>query len=98
MATTQTRNLHKNTIGTQLVNKSYMWTLPDHPGPSRKCGPTPALPGVRQNLLDVKIQKKEKKKKKLTKWHLTLKHHIEKAIKSFSDDMQWEFIISYLFL
>ena len=34
----------------------------------------------------------------LTKWHLILKHHTEKAIKSFSDDMQWEFIISYLFL
>ena len=32
------------------------------------------------------------------KWHLTLKHHTEEAIKSFSDDMQWEFIISYLFL
>ena len=40
-----------------------MWTLPDHPGASRKCGPTPALPGVRQNLPDVKIQKKKKKKK-----------------------------------
>ena len=38
----------------------YMWTLPDHPGASRKCIPTPALPGVRQNLLDVKIQKKKK--------------------------------------
>ena len=35
--------------------------------------------------------------KPLTKWHLTLKHHTEKAIK-ISDDMQWEFIISYLFL
>ena len=32
------------------------------------------------------------------KGHLTLKHHTEKAIKSFLDDMQWEFIISYLFL
>ena len=39
-----------------------MWTLPDHPGASRKCGQTPALPGVRQNLPDVKIQKKKKKK------------------------------------
>ena len=38
-----------------------MWTLPDHPGASRKCGPTPALPGVSQNLPDVKIQKKKKK-------------------------------------
>ena len=37
-----------------------MWTLPDHPGASRKCSPTPALPGVRQNLPDVKIQKKKK--------------------------------------
>ena len=26
---------------------------------------------------------------------LTLKHHTEKAIKSFSDDMQWEFIIYF---
>ena len=33
-----------------------------------------------------------------SQWHLILKHHTEKAIKSFSDDMQWEFIISYLFL
>ena len=39
-----------------------MWTLPDHPGASRKCGLTPALPGVRQNLPNVKIQKKKKKK------------------------------------
>ena len=29
---------------------------------------------------------------------LDTQHHTEKAIKSFSDDMQWEFIISYLFL
>ena len=36
--------------------------------------------------------------KPLTNWHLTLKHHTEKVIKSFSDDIQWEFIISYLFL
>ena len=42
-----------------VIIGSYMWTLPDHPGASRKCGPTPALPGVRQNLLDVKIQKKK---------------------------------------
>ena len=39
---------------------AYMWTLPDHPGASRKCSPTPALPRVRQNLPDVKIQKKKK--------------------------------------
>ena len=38
-----------------------MWILPDHPGASRKCGATPALPGVRQNLPGVKIQKKKKK-------------------------------------
>ena len=43
-----------------MKKKAYMWTLPDHPGASRKCGPTPALPGVRQNLPDVKIQKKKK--------------------------------------
>ena len=33
---------------------SYMWTLPDHPGASRKWSPNPALPWVRQNLPDVK--------------------------------------------
>ena len=32
------------------------------------------------------------------KWHLTLKHHTKKVITSFSDDMQWEVIISYLIL
>ena len=37
-----------------------MWTLPDHPGASWKCSPTPALPGVRQNLPDVKIKEKKK--------------------------------------
>ena len=31
-----------------------MWTLLDHPGASRKWSLTPALPGVRLNLLDVK--------------------------------------------
>ena len=36
---------------------AYMRTLPDHPGASWKCSPTPALLGVRQNLQDVKIQK-----------------------------------------
>ena len=40
----------------------YMWTLPDHPGASRKCGPTPALPGVRQNLSDARMWKYKKKK------------------------------------
>ena len=38
-----------------IILDSYMWTLPDHPGASRKCGPTPTLPGVRQNLPDMKI-------------------------------------------
>ena len=38
---------------------TYMWTLLDHLGASRKCSPTPALPGVRQNLPDVKVQKKK---------------------------------------
>ena len=42
------------------IEYSYMWTLPDDPGASRKCSPTPALPGVRQNLPDVKIRKKKK--------------------------------------
>ena len=37
---------------------AYMWTLPDHPGASRNWNPTPGLPPVRQNLPDVKIQKK----------------------------------------
>ena len=46
--------------------RSYMWTLPDHPGASRKCSLTHALPGVRQNLPDVKIQKQKKKKKKFS--------------------------------
>ena len=36
-----------------------MWTLPDQPEASRKCSLTPALLGVRQNLPDVKIQKKK---------------------------------------
>ena len=40
---------------------TYMWTLPDHPGAFRKWSLTPALPWVRQNLPDVKIQKKKKK-------------------------------------
>ena len=44
---------------TQSRVNAYMWTLPDHPGASRKCSPTPALPGVRQNLPDSKIQKKK---------------------------------------
>ena len=35
-----------------------MWTLPDHPGASQKYGLTIAHPGMRQNLPDVKIQKK----------------------------------------
>ena len=52
------------TLGLDSVNffkpEAHMWTLPDHLGASRKCSPTPALPGVRQNLPDVKIQKKKK--------------------------------------
>ena len=39
----------------------YMSYLPDYLGASRKWSPTLALPRVRQNLLDVKIQKKKKK-------------------------------------
>ena len=47
-------------MGKKLRDYPYMWTLPDHPGASRKWSPTPALPGVRQNLPDVKVQKKKK--------------------------------------
>ena len=53
-----TTNTSYDDIGLTLTifMTAYMWILPDHPGASRKCVPTSALPRVRQNLPDVKIQ------------------------------------------
>ena len=47
----------KNNYMRWISMGTYMWTLPDDLGASRKCSPTPALPGVRKNIPNVKIQK-----------------------------------------